>query len=295
MSFTKTVNGYEDKVAALKKFIKQGENEMADKNSGLGIKISVAVTYLLMVTVNALAMILPINGVGTGQVSDFYKNLFAPAGVTFSIWGVIYLLLAGYTLYQFGLFQNGKSILKQESFNKIGLYFSISSIANALWIFSWHYTIIPLSMFLMIVILVSLLLIVQEIKKAELSSRDRAFVRLPFSVYFGWITVATIANATVLLVTLGWNGFGLSEVTWTVIIIAVGFLIGGATTISNKDIAYGLVIIWGYTGILIKHTSDTGFAGQYPAVITTVLICIVLLVVAEVYVLISSKNARVNM
>ena len=107
--------------------------------------------------------------------------------------------------------------------------------------------------------------------------------------------MATIANATVLLVTLGWNGCGLSEVTWTVIIIVVGFLIGGATTIINKDMAYGLVIIWGYTGILIKHTSVTGFAGQYPAVITTVLICIVLLVVAEDYVLISSKKARGNM
>lgn len=267
---------------------------MVAKNKSLGIKILVAVTYVLMVTVNTLAVTLPINGVGTGQVSDYYPNLFAPAGITFSIWGVIYLLLAAYSLYQFGIFKYGKSLLKQDQFNKIGLYFSISSIANALWIFSWQYYLIPLSMLIMIVILVFLILIVQEIKKAEISQRDRIFVRLPFSIYFGWITVATIANATVLFVSLGWNGFGVSEVIWTAIIIVVGCLIGGATTIINKDMAYGFVIIWGYTGILIKHTSATAFAGQYPAVIATVLVCIALLIIAEGYVFMANKQSNIN-
>lgn len=261
---------------------------MGDKNRRLGVKILVAVTYVLMVIVNTLAVTLPINGVGTGQVSDFYPNLFAPAGVTFSIWGVIYLLLGAYTLYQFGFFKYGKSLLKENQFNTIGLYFSLSSIANALWIFSWQYYIIPLSMLIMIVILVLLILIVREIKKDELSQRDRIFVRLPFSVYFGWITVATIANVTVLLVSLGWNGYGKSEVIWTVIIIAIGCLIGGVTTVINKDMAYGLVIIWAYTGIFIKHTST--FANHYPAVITTVTICIALLIIAEVYVFMTTRK-----
>lgn len=258
---------------------------MTDKRSGMVIKILVVLTYIVMVTVNGLANGLPINGIGTGAISDAYPNIFAPAGVTFAIWGLIYLLLAGYTLYQLGLFQNGKTLLEENRFKKIGLYFAISSIANAAWIFSWHYMIIPLSMVLMLVILVSLILIVQEIKKAELSSRDKIFVKLPFSIYFGWITVATIANATVLLVSLGWNGFGISEMIWAVIIIAVGLIIGGGTMLLNKDMAYGLVIIWAYAGILIKHTSGTGFAGQYPAVITTVIVSIVLLIIGEGYLL----------
>lgn len=264
-----------------------------DKNNGIGIKVLVALTYVLMVTVNALANILPINGIGTGAVSDSYPNLFAPAGVTFAIWGVIYLLLAGYTLYQFGLFQYGKSLVQENQFKKIGLYFSISSVANALWIFSWHYMRLSLSMVLMVVILISLIMIIQEIKKAELSTRDRIFVKIPFSVYFGWITVATIANVTALLVSLGFNGFGISEVVWTVVIIAVGLVIAGATILINKDIAYGLVIIWAYAGILIKHTSETGFAGQYPAVMITVSFALVFLVAAEAYVFFSNMRRQV--
>jgi len=161
----------------------------------------------------------------------------------------------------------------------------MSSIANAIWIFSWHYYIIPLSLLLIIVILILLILIVKEIKKADLSPRDRIFVKIPFSIYFGWSTVATIANATVLLVSLGWNGFGIPEVIWTVFIIIVGFLIGAITTIANRDMAYGFVIVWAYFGILLKHTSASGFENQYPPVISTVVICIGLLIVTEVYVL----------
>lgn len=254
------------------------------------IKILVTLSFLLMVVVNALANILPINGVKTGQVSDSYQNLFAPAGITFAIWGIIYLLLAFYTLYQLGFFQNNKSTLKKDVFDKVGIYFSISSIANALWIFSWHYHLIPLSMLLMILILICLILIVNAINKAELSFRDKIFVRLPFSIYFGWITVATIANATTLLVSIGWDGLGISEPVWAVIMIAAGVIIAIATILKNNDFAYGLTIIWAYSGILIKHTTASGFAGQYPNVITTVIICIALLIIIEVYLLFKKRT-----
>lgn len=254
------------------------------------VKVLTAVSFLVMIIVNALANIIPINGQGTGEVSNFYSNLFAPAGITFAIWGLIYILLAGYTLYQLGFFQINKSEIRAGLFCKVGLYFSISSIANSIWIFSWHYHVIALSMLLMIIILVCLILIVQEINKHEFSLREKLFIKLPFSVYFGWITVATIANATTLLVSLAWNGFGISETAWTIIIIAVGLIIGIVTMLRNKDIAYGLVIIWAYAGILIKHTSSSGFAGKYPAVITTVIICIVLLLSAEAYILVSNKK-----
>lgn len=248
------------------------------------IKILVATTYLAMIAVNALANILPINGQNTGEVSDAYKNLFAPAGITFSIWGLIYLLLAGYTLYQFGIFQKDNYNNKDELLNKIGIYFSISSIANVAWILAWHYDLIGLSMALMLVILCCLILINQELKRENhLSTRDKLFIRLPFSVYFGWITVATIANATTLLVSLDWKGFGISEPIWTIIILVVGMLIGIATIVRNRDIAYGLVIIWAYFGIWIRHTSEIGFAGQYPAVISTIIICLVITSIAIVY------------
>ena len=95
------------------------------------IKIITVVTFLAMIVVNSLANILPINGITTGQVSDSYPNLFAPVGATFAIWGLIYLLLAGYTLYQLGIFQENTTTDKTELINKIGILFSVSSIANA--------------------------------------------------------------------------------------------------------------------------------------------------------------------
>ena len=259
---------------------------MQKESSGLWIKLLVVVTFVAMVTVNALANILPINGIGTGAVSDSYPNLFAPAGLTFAIWGLIYFLLAAYTLYQLGLFR-GKD--KQEYaglLRKTGIVFSVSSLANTTWIFSWHYKIIPLSMVLMAILLICLIDIMHIINAQELSSREKFFVRLPFSVYFGWITIATIANTTTLLVSLGWNGFGLSQSLWTIIVLAVGMVIGVLTTIRFKDIAYGLVLIWAYAGILIKHTSAAGFTNQYPNVIIAVAVCMVAFVGSALYVLI---------
>lgn len=263
---------------------------MDTTKTGTSIKLLVAFSFLLMVTVNALANIIPINGVNTGQVSDSYQNLFAPAGITFAIWGLIYLLLAAYTLYQLGFFQSHQSALKADIFNKVGIYFSISSIANTLWILSWHYYLIPLSMLLMVIILFCLIMIVNAINKAELSFRDKIFVKLPFSIYFGWITVATIANATALLVSIGWDGFGISEPVWAIIIILVGVIIAIATIFKNKDFAYGLTIIWAYSGILIKHISADGFAGQYPTIITTVIICIALVLIVEVFLLLKKRT-----
>lgn len=254
------------------------------------VKVIVVVTFLTMLIVNVLANILPINEVTTGQVSDSFPNLFAPAGLTFSIWGLIYLLLAGYTLYHIGLFQGNTKIFKIKLFNKIGILFSVSSIANAAWIFSWHYYKIPLSMLLIVVILICLVLINKLTTKKRFSAKEYFFIRLPFSVYFGWITIATIANATVLLVSIGWEGFGLSEVTWTVMVLVVGLTIATVTMIKNRDVAYGLVIIWAYAGILLRHVSSEGFGTQYPAVIATAIISIVLLLFAEAYMLTSKKK-----
>jgi len=254
------------------------------------VKIFVAVTFLIMIIVNVMANALPINGQTTGQVADSYPNLFAPAGITFAIWGLIYLLLATFTLYLLGFFQGDLDTIKTDMLNKIGIVFSISSICNAAWIFSWHYNKIPLSMLLMVVILVCLIYINYIVRNEKLTAREKFFVRLPFSVYFGWITVATIANATTLLVSIGWNGFGLSEPFWAVVIIIVGMLIGSATIIRNRDIAYDLVMLWAYAGIFIKHTSENGFSGQYPAVIYTVIVCIIIFVIVGGYVLFSKRE-----
>jgi len=261
------------------------------------ISIIVLITYLAMVIVNGLANALPINGMITGDISDSYPNLFAPTGITFTIWGVIYLLLGAHTLYQLGLFRKKDEEVKTALLKEVGTLFAISSLANVAWIFSWHYKNILLSMLFMLIILVCLALITIRINKEKLTANEKTFIRLPFSVYFGWITVATIANATTLLVDkLGSpvNLLGISEVIWTVVILLVGLLIGVITILKNRDIPYGLVIVWAYIGILIKHLMNKplpdGFNSQYPAVIVTVIVSLVVLVATLVYTQLKSKK-----
>jgi hypothetical protein len=113
----------------------------------------------------------------------------------------------------------------------------------------------------------------------ENKSKEFFFLSLPFSIYFGWITVATIANITALLVSVGWNGFGISKSIWTIAILLVGSIIGILTSVRNRDIAYILVFAWAYFGIIIKHTSSIGFNSQYPEIITAASICIALFLI----------------
>jgi hypothetical protein len=234
------------------------------------IKILAIVTYISMIVVNFLANSLPINNRSTGVISDAYPNLFAPAGITFSIWGLIYLFLGGYLVYQF------ISLRKEKLFKKINILFIATSIANISWIFAWHYDFIGLSVIIMIILLILLIKIADIIRIEKMTSQEKLFISIPFNVYFGWITIATIANITIFLVSINWNGFGISEYIWTSIILLVGSLIGILRLHKDKSIAYGLVLIWAYLGILFKHLSINGFNGKYPSIILTVILCLML-------------------
>jgi hypothetical protein len=251
--------------------------------------ILVTITFIIMVTVNALANILPIAGVTTGEVSDSFPNLFAPAGITFSIWGVIYLLLGLYTLYQLGLFQK-ESATDRELLTRVGNLFAFSSLINSNWIFCWHFNVIFLSVILMLLILLSLMTIHLVLRKIPMTRKEWFFIKLPFSIYFGWITVATIANITALLVTMGFSGWGLSEPVWTSTLIIIGTLIFMTTAILARDIPYVATLIWAYAGILIKHNSASGFNKAYPVVIITVQASLVILAATLVLILFMKRK-----
>lgn len=240
------------------------------------IKISALVGYIVMVTVNTLANALPINGLNTGQVSDGYQNLFAPAGVTFSIWGLIYLLLGLYTLYQFGLFQKDNGATRERLFQKVGILYLITSVLNSAWIFAWHYGYIGLTVLLMAGLLISLIAIANYLNAQQFSFKEKLFILAPFSVYFGWITVAAIANITVFLVSSGWSGWGISNSFWAILIIVVGAIIGIARILKDKNSMYGAVLVWAYIGIWIKHASVNGFNGDYLSIIITIILCLCL-------------------
>lgn len=250
-------------------------------------KMMILLAYLFMVTMNILANAIPLNGINTGQVSDLYENLFAPAGYTFSIWGLIYFLLFIYVIDHF---------LDKEYKEKsnISIYFIISSIANGLWIITWHYEYIGLSLIFMVVILLSLIKIRREIDKNPPAHHKIFQRKIPFSVYFGWITVATIANVTVLLVSLGFKNPIFSEVAWLNIILVIGIIISGLTLWMYKDVYYGLVILWAYIGILSKHLSEEGFSAMYESAIVTLIICLVLITGEIAYIIYYNQKKKAS-
>lgn len=264
---------------------------MEAKKRNFILSLTVVLTYVLMVTVNALANILPINGRGTGDISDSYANLFAPAGLTFSIWGLIYTLLLAHSVYQL---INREALFANEAYKKIGLWFSLSSIINTIWIFTWHYEVIWLSLILMILLLVLLIKINMILRNVQVSKTEVFFIKIPFAVYFGWITVATIANVTTFLVSIQWNRFGLSEVVWTDTMVIIGAFIGFLAVLYYRSFSYGLVIIWAYLGILIKHVSSDFFNGEHPSVITAVIVSIILIISGQVLMLKSRAKRRGN-
>ena len=228
--------------------------------------------FAQMVVVNSLANILPINGMTTGDLSDKLKNLFTPQGATFAIWGVIYFLLFVFTLRI--LFRPMDK--KIEELSKL---FIVNSLFNSSWIFAWHYENLVVSLILMLGLLINLIQINLLLKNTP-EWLNKITLQLPFTVYFGWITVATIANVTAVLVGYEWGGFGISEELWTLIILIIGILIALSQIIYFKKIAYVIVILWAYFGIYGKHTSFEGFNNHYPNIITVLVICLVVMSLA---------------
>jgi hypothetical protein len=222
------------------------------------IKILNLILFAGMIVVNYLANALPLNNKTTGELSDSFPNLFVPAGITFSIWGIIYLLLIIYCVVQF-------TGINQIAISKISLVFGISCVLNSLWIVTWHYGKLPLSLLVMAGILVSLIYINLVIKGLPLG-----IIKVSFGIYLGWICIATIANITALLVNSNWNGFGISDELWTIIMIAIGTVLVSITIYRVSNPFLGFAVIWAFTGIIIKRNGD------YRSIVITAAVAIII-------------------
>jgi hypothetical protein len=233
-----------------------------------GIAWSVVNVLLLAgtVLVNGLANSLPINGLSTGEISDRYTNLFVPAGFTFAIWGVIYLLLAVFVFVALaGAFRGREATL--GAIGRIGFWFALSCAANMGWILAWHHLRIGLSLLIMLVLLTSLLAIYRRlgIGRSPVPLRERLAIHLPFSVYLGWISVATIANASAVLVDAGWDRFGLPETVWVTIAISMALVLSAVMLHRRTDFAYVAVVLWAFYGIAMKNRALEGPDRAYVA------------------------------
>jgi len=220
--------------------------------------ITILVT-LLTLALNGLANTLPFNGQGTGEISDRFSILFVPDGYVFSIWGLIYIGLIMFTVFQALNSQRESSLIET-----IAPAYWIANLANAVWLFLWHWEYFPLTLIAMLTILGSLIALYLQFgkTKSSLSSLEVWLVKVPFSIYLGWISVATIANFSQVLFFAGWNGFGLSSIIWTVIMIAVATLLGILMLLREKDYAYAAVLVWAFIGIASKQAN-------YPSVFYT--------------------------
>ena len=244
----------------------------------------VILSILATIIVNGLANALPINGLNTGQISDRFKVYFVPAGYVFSIWGLIYLGLIAYGIYQALPTQRENPRLRTT-----GWWIVLGGLANIAWIFLWHYQVFPLTILAMLVLLASLIITYLRlgIGRTDVPKTETWLVRVPFSIYLGWITVATVANATSLLDYLNWNAFGLAPETWMVIILAAVLVISALMSFTRRDVAYTLVILWALAGIALKHAA-------VPAIATPTWITFALVLLALAAALFLRRKDRIS-
>jgi hypothetical protein len=238
---------------------------------------------ILTIIINSLANILPIGGKYTGELSDNIQNLFVPAGITFAIWGVIYVLTIMFAVYL------AKDLFKKQKttrpfLEKISIFFILACLGNIIWIFLWHYEQIVLSLLAMILLLASLLAIYLRLNIGieKVSLKEKIFIHVPISVYLGWITVATIANVTAVLVTVGWDGFGISEQIWTMLVIIVAAIITILIILKRKDYAYSGVIIWALIGIYLKRIADDPVYGVQNQIAYTAMLAIIMVLIIAI-------------
>jgi hypothetical protein len=216
-------------------------------------QIAVITATLATIGVNIAASALPLNGQNTGDISDRFQVFFVPAGYVFSIWGVIYLGWLAYSVYQALPSQRANQMLRD-----IGGWYVLSAIANSLWLVCWHYNWFGMSLAVMFVLLGSLIMIYRRLVEAgpPASQAEKWAVRIPFSIYLGWISVATIANATSVLSLTSWNGLGLADQTWAAIMLGVATVLGVFFSVRFTDVAYVAVFVWSFVGIAVKHSAE---------------------------------------
>lgn len=260
------------------------------ENNSVYEKIGVAISFAIMIAINILANVLPLNGVTTAGISDIYPSLITPAGYTFIIWILVYLLLFAFTIDQIGIFGEHKRKINPDLFNHIRVFYIITCLSNGAWLIAWHYKYIALSLMLIIIILICLAIINKTLYAEELTKQEKLLIRLPLSIYYGWITVATVTNAAVLLVSIRWMRYGISEIKWTIISAAIILIATSYNALRNKNIAYTITIIWAYAGILIRHISATGLNGKFPSIIISVIICIIVLLLEIGYIIFKKKR-----
>jgi len=212
-----------------------------------------ALSVVLAITVNILASALPLNGQNTGEISDRFQVFFVPAGYVFSIGGIIYIGWIAFAIYQFLPAQKENPRLQ-----KLGYLFALSGVFNAAWLYCWHYNLFGLSVLVMLALLGTLIAsyLKLDVGRVPVSSGEKWAVDIPFSVYLGWVSVATVANITSWLYSINWNGFGIAPQMWTILMLGVVSVVGLGMALTRRDAGYLFVFVWAFAGIAVKQAAE---------------------------------------
>lgn len=243
------------------------------KEARITSKVFGIISFIAMVIVKVYANTFSIHGKTTYEILKSYPNLFSPISYSYFILLPISLLFLGFTLYQAGLIIRGKSKLEIDRFEKFRLFFILISVVSTLSTISLHYDFMALSLALLLIVVISLFHSISMIGYEDLSKWDKVFIRLPFSMYFAWVLIEVVIMLVSLLISIGWQSFGVTALNSTIALVLIITILSLMLMFRFRNLGFGLTMIWGLSGILMKHLSPDGFRCQYIEIVVTTAIC----------------------
>ncbi|MEO8821929.1 MAG: hypothetical protein ABI366_00030 [Ginsengibacter sp.] len=249
------------------------------------LQIANGISIVSTIIINYLANTGAFNGKTVAEISGKYQNYFTPSGYAFSIWGLIYLGLLAFVIYTGrGLF---KKVEDEWPVLEIGWWFVISCIANSCWLIAWLYDYTGLTVIIMIIMLLSLVKIILNTRMEldDLPLKKIAFVWWPFCIYSGWISVALIANVAAYLTKINWNGFGITQIGWAIIMICITGIINLLITWKRNMREFALVGVWALVAIAIANWNGAEYL-----VIASLAVAVILFINISIHGYINRKS-----
>lgn len=227
--------------------------------------------------VNALGALGLINGLTQKQISDMYVTLITPSPATFSIWSVIYSLLLISVIV---MAIKKDDYYHRSAVDRISVLFWISCILNMAWIVAFSYVQIELSVLFILGFVITLSLLCQRL--VQIQEGKRWLLPLSFGLYTGWLFIATVVNTAAALVKLNWNGFGIADDIWAIIILITAIILVVVVLSKIRNAAFPLPVAWAYFGIYQFLNAPEGFKGEFGLLQTVALAGAAVLIVVAV-------------
>lgn len=229
------------------------------------------ISILAAIVINAISNVFPLRGLNIGAIANQILGgvLITPANYAFAIWGVIYLGLVSFGIYQ---------VLPAQRHNprllKLRAPIIWASVFQIVWVYLFQLQQFWWSVVFMLGILLNLIAAYwwSRFQNTRISREDKWLAQIPIRIYLGWISVATIVNVASALYASQWNGFGIAPSVWTVLMLLIAAAITCAIILQYRDVAFTGVIVWAFLAVAVRQSAQ-------PAIAITALGCAIGLLV----------------